>query len=182
MSTSTAQQRNEGALDKPVRRRAASGGSDEPRITYSVRDAIRDVSDKIDSLAKVVGEGNQLTDRRLNVVEQNAILTERHSKLIDSVAHDFAGFEQRFRDHERNTFHSTGEAQIAKLLSDVENLKVNQLTQKAVKDFTDEMIKARKDDRRWLIGVSVTLAIFVLREVLPIMVRTAQAMPTPTMP
>lgn len=177
-ATPTATVRN-GGLDKDNTRRRAPRAESEPTLTISVKQALEDLGRDFKELTKTINENNNLAEKRFNILEQNAMLTESHAKDIEAIKKDFAGFEQRFRDHDKSTFHTQGELAIAKLQSTVEALEKAQITETAVKTLVEKMSERQESNRKWLIGQSIVIAIFVLREIFPSMLRAAQSLPTP---
>lgn len=150
-------------------RRKSGSGNGGPTIQVSVGAWMENLDKKFDSLIALINDKDALVDRRLGLLEQNALIVEKLQTEMAAIRTEFSGFTGRFRDHERDAFHTTGVTALAKLEADVEGLKKAQITSEAVSSFIKQQGDENKVNRRWIIGlvvtVGVTIGLFVAREI-----------------
>lgn len=134
-------------------------------LKYSTKELLAEIAQKIDALGRQVHEDGAKMDRRVAVLEARVPRAEEFVTRFLQVEKDFVGFEKRVSLHEALPAHPQATVALAALRADVEHLKTRETTEEALKSYQGQMA----DQRRWLIGLSISSVLSLLALVFTIL-------------
>lgn len=111
-------------------------------IRYTTKELLAKIESKIDGLLARIDEDRTETQRE-----------------IAEVKRDFSGFERRFSLHEREDGHPGTMVRLAAVEAAVLTMQTNAAANQKLDDYIDKAGKRDAEQRRWLIGLSITVAV-----------------------
>lgn len=117
------------------------GGS----VRVSLKEMFRDIKEQIEHLGRRIDQRDERYEMRLNSLE-----------------HDFAGFESRVKLHEQQPGHADGIARVAALEAIVNKLNTEAQIGDAIAAYIEQSGQRSTETHRWLIGLTVSQLIAIL--------------------
>lgn len=128
------------------------------QIRYSVKELLAGIDRKLDVLTTRIDGDKAEMARRVGVLEARIPIADDLTQRFLRVEADFSGFEKRFARHEDAPGHAEGLKAITTMQGEIDHLRDREIASDAVTALMRQMA----DQRRWLIGLSVSSMISVV--------------------
>lgn len=135
-------------------------------IRVSLKQILSDIDRKLEEIGREVRQGFQTYDRRLGILEARTPLDDEMRARFVRLEGDFNGFERRVAIHESSIGHAGSLQRITALEATVAVMATGAEAQKQLREYIESSERRAADQRRWLVGLSISSGISLVAVVL----------------